>query len=63
MKRIDFHWERRKDNLPGITIPSRKCSKCHKTKEQSKGKYFRGTSRHNPGYFICGECLELNNVS
>ncbi len=40
----------------GIVLNRRYCHKCGKAKGTIGGKLTRGTSRHNPSVFICGEC-------
>jgi hypothetical protein len=44
--------------MHGATIPVRKCHGCGKSGTLEGGKYIRGTSRHNPGKFLCADCVK-----
>jgi len=43
-------------NSDGISLNLRYCSICKNRVQIAGGKYIRGTSRHNPGRFICKDC-------
>ncbi len=47
----------------GNTLPVRFCIKCKKHRLPLGGTQIRGTSRHNPHKFICGECNGNNKRS
>lgn len=40
----------------GVMLPVRFCIKCKKYRLLYGGSRIKGTSRHNPSKFICGEC-------
>lgn len=52
-------WRRaeRKETMVGVMLALRHCRKCGQFKAQDGGKFTKGTSRHNPGYFTCKPCL------
>lgn len=40
-----------------VTLVLRRCKKCGQFKQQTGGKYVKGTSLHNPSRFTCKDCL------
>jgi len=48
----------RRENMVGVTSPTKLCSECRHIKALAGGKFKRGTSRHNPGRWLCAACKE-----
>jgi len=46
----------RKENMHGVMVPQKKCSGCGLVGTLHGGTFVRGTSRHNPGRWLCADC-------
>ena len=49
-------------SAPGCTNIVKRCVCCGKHKKLDGGKVKRGTSRHNPEQFTCGDCVNGNLI-
>ena len=47
---------------PGSTNIVKRCVTCRKYKALGGGKVIKGTSRHNPEQFTCGDCINGNTI-
>lgn len=55
------HWHRPDPRKEYPYLPVRRCRTCRR--DTQHGKYTKGTSRLNPGFFICDRCLNEQNTT